>query len=226
MSDTSTTTTSETTTTSGSTASTTTTTAAATSFSLTATNQSTVPGKQYFNVYPLACTTVVPSMPCTLVPTVSAATVAGTTSAVATVTWQGGAGGMTLVVPASGTSPTAVALGDTVTITYADSAYTLSSVPGTSSTVTIVLATGTSMPASIGLTTGAGMISLAPTSSTTTITLTPDLTPTVNVQFGSAYDPLSGTSDLSQMVAVTFTGTTSLQAGILVGPANTITQTS
>ncbi|MBV5333926.1 hypothetical protein JZU57_01510, partial [bacterium] len=125
-----------------------------TPYALTCTNNSTVPGNQYFNVY--SSPTVSPTLPMTVVPLVSPATCSpnvaasagkkSSASAPASVvaTWSGGAGALALFALSPGqksipTVTTPVTLGCTATVDYVDDAFTVTPVAGEGSTVAVVL---------------------------------------------------------------------------------------
>lgn len=196
---------------------------------LTAVNASTVPGNQYFNVYPPLCT-VSPSLPQTLVPLVSLATRTGTSSNTASIAWSSGPGALAVVVPYTDKTPltlSAVTPGSTVTVSFANGTYSLAVAPGSGGTgVTVVFATGTPVPSSIGLVAGPGTNVIALTPTSTTVTLTPNLTAPVTVQFGTPYQAGAKTTDLGQAAKVTLVGTTSMTAAIQVGVDNLIVQTA
>jgi hypothetical protein len=197
-------------------------------FSLIVTNNSSVPGDQYFNVYPPEMV-VSPFQPQILIPKTSPPTVTG--SAPITMTWNGGAAALALVALQPGQDLSAaisqpIELGGSGTVTWTGSQFTVElSTQGTGSgPITVTVAPGAPALSSVGLLVGSGAVVVTVPAAGCSLTLTPDLTPIVTVQFGTAFVPgPSNFRDESDPVHVTFAGTT---ATIYVGPDNLIVQMS
>jgi hypothetical protein len=198
---------------------------------LTATNNSSVPGEQYFNVFPPPLT-VMPEQPQTAIPMVSTATVTGAQSAapgpqsIAVLKWPSPPT-LALIALKSGQSVdtaalTAVTLGSTVAVTWVDDGFVVTPTPGTGNTIKLTFGPGIPVLSSVGLVVGPGPI-LVPIAGAS-MTLAPNLTPTFMVQFGTAWQPGSPSfSDVSTLTSVAFTGT---EAAIVVGANNLIVQTA
>jgi|GEM_PF-5395566 hypothetical protein len=199
-----------------------------TTFTLTATNGSSLVGPQYFNVYPLPMV-VSPLLQQTPYALTSSATEAGANT---TMSWQSGAGALAVIALAAGQEvsaavPTPAALGSTVAITWADGSFAVtvtppSGSPGTSIAVTV----DPSVPplSNVGLFVGPAPILVPTPVGGGSLTLTPDLTPNVTVRFGTAFNPdPSGFSDETDPATVSFIGHT---VSITVGPDNVIVQTA
>jgi hypothetical protein len=191
---------------------------------LTATNNSSVPGPQYFNVFPPPLLVVTPQQPQSFVPKVSGPTTTGATPI--TMEWSTPAAlPLIALAPgqsAAGAQQTPVTLGSTAEIAWKDNAFTVTATPGSGSNITLAYDSGIPLGSSVGLMIGPGTI-LLPISGTG-LALTPDLTPTYTVQFGTAWQPgAPAFSDTSAPETITFSGTT---AAIVVGSDNTIVQTA
>ncbi len=201
-----------------------------TAYTLTATNASTVSGNQYFNVFP-PCMTVKPAQRQRLLALVSSPTVTGEGAAAqATLTWQAGPDTLALFALTPKQSPdgaprTPVALGDTATVTWDGGAFTIAtSANGTPGAITVTFNAGIPVGSQVGLVVGPGSILVSAPTSASTMTLVPDLSPTVTVQFGTPFDPGSpGVTDVSQTATVIFAGPA---ASITIGPDNQIQQTA
>ncbi len=190
---------------------------------LTATNNSTVPGEQFFNVFPPPLT-VTPQQPQVPIPMVSTATVSGT-QPVAILKWPSLAA-LTLIALKPGQSvdtatPTPVTLGSTAAIAWQDDDFSVTVTPGTGNTVALVFAPGIPPSSHVGLVVGPGPI-LVPIVGEG-LTLTPSRVPTFMVQFGTPWQPGSSFSDVSTLTPVSFLGPT---AAIGVGSDNVIVQTA
>ena len=119
-------------------------------------------------------------------------------------------------------TPKTVTLGSTATIDWKDDAFVVTATPGTGNTIKLTFNPGIPPSSSVGLVIGPGKI-LVPIIGNGLV-LTPNLAPTVMVQFGTAWQPGSpGFSDLSALTPVTFMST---KAAIVVGPDNLIVQTA
>ncbi len=204
-------------------------------FQLTATNASSVPGSVYFNVFPPALTNF-PATGQTITALVSPATT--NSSPPVTMTWNGGPGALGLFALTDGADParaekTPVALGDTVAVAWANGAFTITPSPGgPAGVLTVTFAPGIPTGGSIGLVVGPAPILVPIPVSLSPLTLAPDLSPTVTVVFGTAFQfPAPDISDESQAQTVTFkTDATSTSptatASITVGLDNQIVETS
>jgi len=181
--------------------------AAAVPFALTATNNSTVPGIQYFSVFPLPLTK--PSLNSqTITAMVSGPTKQGDTK---TLTWNGGSGALTLFAFLKDANPdaaekTPVALGDTVAVTWADGAFTVTAAAGgPAGAIEVTFPESVPADSQIGLVVGPAPIFVAAPAGLSSLTLEPDLSPTVTVVFGTAFQlPAPDESDLSQAATITF----------------------
>ncbi|MBB4284540.1 hypothetical protein [Roseospira goensis] len=201
-----------------------------TTYTLKAINRSTVSGAQYFNVYPPALT-VSPPQPQTVIPLVSAATVSGGKDGgqeSATLSWAGGADALVLIAVAPGQTPDGavrldVTPGSTVAVAWKDNAFTLTETgQGNGSGITVTF--GPDVPGSsrVGLIVGPGTILVSVPVSGATLIMTPDLSTTVGVVFGTPDRPGGEqVRDVSPKVSVEFKTT---HATIVVGPDNLITQ--
>ncbi|MDA8231476.1 MAG: hypothetical protein M0006_09060 [Magnetospirillum sp.] len=199
-------------------------------FSLIATNGSTVPGDQYFNVFP-PLMTVKPDQPQTAIALVSSATVTGGgESAQTTLTWTGGAGALALIALGPGQDPnkaprTPVALGATATVSWDNNGFTISQTDtGSAGAVTVAFSGDIPAETQIGLVVGPGPIPVPAPPAKTTLTLVPDLSPKVAVTFGTAFRTgQPGVIDSSRQATVSFSRST---ASITVGLENLIAQTT
>jgi hypothetical protein len=188
-----------------------------------------VPGEQYFNVYPPPMV-VAPLLPQTPIPLVSTATVTETgDGATTTLTWQSGADALALIALAPGQDPSAAPQtpappGTTVALTFANGSFTAAPSSGTGSIITVTVPDNAPPGSQIGLMIGPGPILIPMPTGGGSVVLTPDLTPTVTVRFGTSLAPgASSFSDETASIPVTFAGST---AAIRVGPDNTIVQTA
>ncbi|WP_416798719.1 hypothetical protein [Ciceribacter azotifigens] len=205
------------------------------SFQLTATNASSVPGSVYFNIFPPALKNL-PASVQTITALVSPATT--NTSPPVNLTWNGGAGALSMLVLAAGADPahaekTPVALGDTVAVAWTNGAFTITPSPGgPEGVLTVTFAPGIPAGGSVGLVVGPAPILVPIPVSLSPVTLEPDLSPTVTVMFGTAFQlPAPDISDESHAQTVTFkTDATSTSptatASITVGLDNQIVETS
>lgn len=190
-------------------------------FVLTATNNSSVPGEQYFNVFP-APLTVKPQLAQIPVPMVSAATISGSKQAVAVLTWPSDQT-LSLIVLAQGDSVdaakrTPVTLGSTAAITWENDAFSVAVTPGTGDSVTLTFGPGIPPSSRVGLVVGPGP-TLVPIVGDG-VTLTPTFTTTFTVQFGTPWQPPPPDfSDVSASAVVAFIGR---KAAITVGAENVI----
>lgn len=191
---------------------------------LIAVNRSSVPGYQYFSVYPPPIF-VTPPQRQTPVPLVSSATVAGTDEAVARMTWRVGADALAFVaVPPGGNPQTATRMtvtpGATLSVAWVDGNFAISTQPADAGTE-ISVGCSPDIPAGsrIGLVVGPGMLLVPVPPGGGTLTLKPNLGPQVKVQFGTPGDP--GFSDVGRLQQVTFEGES---ATVIVGLDNLIVQ--
>lgn len=207
-------------------------------FSLTATNQSSLSGNRYFNVFPPYLLT--PAMTGQKrMARVSDPTVASNVEpADTTMTWQGGASTLTMFAVTKDENPTMakpvqVALGNTVAVSWINGSFTI--VPaagGPEGVITVTFTEGIPDNSLIGLVVGPAPILLAVPSPLAPLTLTPDLSLTATIIFGSAYQwPKPDVWDATAPQAITFTSgaagaASTVSATILVGPDDVIVQQS
>lgn len=202
-------------------------------FTLVATNASSIKGDAYFSIFPppLKSPAVTAQVPTALV---SAATDAKT-SATTTLTWNGGSGALVLLAMAAGDAPanaekTAVALGDKATVTYANGAYAITAATGgPANAIEVIFDEGVPASSLIGLVVGPAPILLKPPAGMGSLTLEPDMSPTVKAVFGTActYPPPEN-SNVDQGLTVTFLaggGGSTASAQIAVDLDNLIVQT-
>jgi hypothetical protein len=191
---------------------------------LTARNNSTVPGEQYFNVFPPRMS-VTPLLPQTRVAKVSTPTLAGKIRH-ARLSWLSGPDTLALVVLAPGqkigtATETPVTLGSTAALAWEDGAFSVSVAPGNGEGVTVIFDPGIPQSSYVGLVVGPAPI-LVPVINDR-VQMTPDLAPIVRVRFGTPWQwGAPGFSDLSQSATVIFAGH---EAEITVGADNLIIQT-
>ncbi len=165
---------------------------AATTFHLTATNNSSLVGDSYFNVYPPALTS--PSVNSqTRQALVSEPTSKGETT---TMTWPGGSAALSLFAVHAGANPTTsahipVALGDIVAIDWVDGAFSVSpAAGGTAGSIQVTFTAVVPSDTSIGLVVGPGSILVLQPPGQAALTLTPDLSSVATVSFGTPYQLL------------------------------------
>lgn len=207
--------------------------AAAVPFELTATNESTVPGVQYFSVFPLALKNPPPKSQ-TLTALVSDPTKQGEAT---TLTWNGGSGALALFALIEGASPDAaermpVALGDTVAVAWVDGAFTVTATAGgPANAIEVTFAPGVAAGGQIGLVVGPAPILVPIPAGLSSLTLEPDLSPTATVVFGTAFQfPQPDESDVSKPATITFeqdettSASTPASAQIKVGLDNQIVE--
>lgn len=203
-------------------------------FNLTATNESSLSGNQYFNIFPPALKT--PS----LKSQVLTALVSEPTSAASpttTRTWKGGSGALALLAVTAGASPseaetTPVALGDKVTVAWADGVFDMTPSPGgPPNAVEVTFAPGVPADSQVGLVVGPAPILVRVPVGLSPLTLEPDLSPTVTVVFGTAFQlPKPEVSDVNKAQLITFkdgatSGGATASAQIKVGLDNLIIET-
>lgn len=188
-------------------------------------NQSTVPGPQYFNVFPptLVVTPPPPPQQQVVMPLVSTATTCGT-QPTTTLKWPAPPA-MSLFALKQGdgvgsATPTAVTPGSTVSINWQDEAFVITVTPGTGTAIKLMLDPAIPPGSRVGLIVGPGP-TLVPISGES-LTLTPDLTPNYMVQFGTPWrgGPVDF-KDLSALAPVAFKGDAAM---VVVGPDNVIVQ--
>lgn len=202
--------------------------AAAVPFELTATNESTVPGVQYFSVFPPALKNPPPKSQ-TLTALVSDPTNQGDAT---TLTWNGGSGALALFALIEGANPdaakrTPVGLGDTVAVAWVDGAFTVTpAAGGPANAIEVTFAAGVPGRGQIGLVVGPAPILVPIPAGLPALTLEPDLSPTVTVIFGTPFQlPQPDQSDVSKAAVVTFTSTSPTAiAQIKIGLDNLIVQ--
>ncbi|WP_341487745.1 hypothetical protein [Pararhizobium sp. A13] len=181
--------------------------AASVPFKLTATNNSTVKGAQYFNVFPPALKNPSPISQ-TLTALVSDPTEDGDKI---TLTWNGGSGALALFTLIDGTNPdtaerTPVALGDTVAVAWIDGAFTVTpAAGGPANAIKVTFTAGVPAGGQIGLVVGPAPILVPIPAGLSSLTLEPDLSPTVTVIFGTAFQlPKPDQSDVSNAATIAF----------------------
>ena len=190
-------------------------------FVLTATNESTVPGPQYFSVFPPPLT-VTPQQPQTPLPLVSSPTEIDS-QPTTTMQWPS-LDKLDLIVlndteSVEGAARTPVVPGDTAAITWKDNDFAVTVTHGTGNDIKLTFGPNMPSPSNVGLIVGPGPI-LVPVVGDS-MTLTPSLTPTFTVLFGTAWRNGAEFSDYNPPAKITFKGTT---AAIVVGFDNLITQ--
>lgn len=187
-------------------------------------NQSTVQGIQYFNVFPPPLT-VIPSPPpqeVSVVPTVSQAT-NNSTQPKAVLKWPAPPA-MSLVALKRGdgmgsANPTPVTLGSTAAISWQDGTFAIAVTPGTGDTIKLTFDPAIPAGSRVGLFVGPGP-TFMPIGGEG-LTLTPSVTPTYTVQFGTPWGGPVDFRDLSALAPVSFKGDAAL---VVVGSDNVIVQ--
>ena len=181
---------------------------AATTFQLAASNQSSTLGDGYFNVYPPALTNP-PASVQTLLALVSDGISQGNATSM---TWQGGSGALALFALAAGSKLAdaprePVALGDTVTLDWANGAFTFTAASGgPADSIVLTFAPAVPVDTCIGMVVGPGAILVGRAGSQANLTLTPDLSPMATVVFGTAFQfPAGDFSDVGAPQLITFT---------------------
>jgi hypothetical protein len=115
---------------------------------------------------------------------------------------------------------TPVTLGATVAVSWQDNDFVVAVTAGTGNSVNLTFAPGIPSSSKVGLVVGPGPV-LVPIVGEG-MALTPNLTPTFMVQFGTAWQPGSPSfSDVSPLAPVSFIGPS---AAIVVGEDNVIVQ--
>lgn len=206
-------------------------TATGTDYALTATNNSTVPGTQYFNIYPLPLKSI-PAQNQFYTARVSPPT--SRQDATVHMNWHVDQTAITVLAMSSHaeisqavklTAP----LGSTVTLDWQDGAYQLA-ISASDTGTAIIVNVSAAVPANslVGLDTGLTPI-FVNTTGAGALSLEPDLTPSAVARFGTAYQWAS--SDISEgsgcyQVIFYPTGETSAYAQIQIGMDNVITQTA
>jgi hypothetical protein len=187
-------------------------------------NQSTVPGIQYFNVFPppLDISPLPPPQELTVVPTVSDAT-NNSTQPKAVLKWPAPPT-LSLIALKRGdgmgaATPTPVTLGSTVAINWKDGAFAIVATPGTGDTIKLAFDPAIPTGSRVGLFVGPGP-TFMPIGGEG-LTLTPSMTPNYTVQFGTPAGGPVDFKDLSALAPVSFMGNTAL---IVVGSDNVIVQ--
>lgn len=192
---------------------------------LFAKNESTVPGIQYFNVFPPPLSVIPPLQPQqqTVIPMVSTAT-DNSTQPIAILKWPAPPA-MSLIALADGqaisaATPTDVTLGSTVAVNWKDDAFAIAVTPGTGSTIKLVFDPAIPAGSRVGLVVGPGPTLMPITGEG--LTLTPSVAPSYTVQFGTPWhgDPVDF-KDLSGLAPVSFKGNT---ATVVVRSDNVIVQ--
>lgn len=197
---------------------------------LIATNNSTVPGNQCFNIFP-PLLTVTPSTPQTPIPLVSSPTMpGGSHSSVVTLEWKSSVGALSFIVLRSGQDPakapqTPVALGGALTVTWQNEAFEVASAAGEGAeSIAVTFDPGVPPSTVAGLVVGPGPVLFPVPAGGGTLTLTPNMTQIVTARFGTfAPSGTDGFSDLSQPLQVVFRGN---DAAITIGPDNLLVQTT
>ncbi|HBF28469.1 hypothetical protein [Rhizobium sp.] len=199
----------------------------ATSLTLTATNNSSVPGLQYFNVYPPLLKNL-PAAQQTQTALVSEPTLHdGSNTAIS---WASGSDALSILAVTNGqilskAEQTPIRLGQTATVSYPNSTFAIAiSDGGTADIITVAFTAPIPIHSQIGLVVGPAPILVAVPASLSSLTLEPDLSQQVTVTFGSPFVwPAAEETDTSIPTVVTFAaGQTS--ATITIGPDNLIVQ--
>ena len=163
---------------------------AATTFQLKATNDSSLSGSRYFNVFPPILTNIAANSQI-LTALVSAPTSEAEPTAM--MTWKGGSSALALFAFPADASPdaaprTPVALADTVVVDWANGAFTLTPAPGgPANGIEVTFTTAVPVETQIGLVVGPGAILLQLPVGPSPLTLMPDLSATATVVFGTAF---------------------------------------
>ena len=181
--------------------------AAAVPFELAVTNGSTVAGRQCFNIFPPPLNKPSQNQQ-TITALVSDPMGQGDTKPL---TWNGGSGALALFAFVKGASldaaeRTPVALGDTVAVAWADGAFTVTpAAGGPAGAIEATFAGGVPPGSQIGLVVGPAPILVPVPAGLSSLTLEPDLSQTVTVVFGTAFQfPEPDEWDRSQAATVTF----------------------
>lgn len=189
---------------------------------LLAVNGSTVQGIQYFSVFPPPLNAT-PDQPQTIIPAVSTAT-DNVTQPLATLKWPAPPTMSLFALSAdeaiSAASPTVVTPGSTVAINWKDGAFQTAVTPGSGNTIKLVFDPAIPPGSRVGLVVGPGSTLMPITGEG--LTLTPTLTPTYSVQFGTPWrgGPVDF-KDVSPKALVSFKGNT---AKVVIGSDNLIVQ--
>lgn len=202
-------------------------------FSLTASNKSSVPGPQFFSVFPPELKSIAPKQPQIVTALVSAPTTLASSPQI--LTWKGGTGALTLLAfrgtALQSAQTTPISLGESVTVSWSQGAFAFARTEGASKDkVAVTFASGTPTDGFIGLTVGPAPILLSIPKGLTPLSLEPDLSPTVTVVFGTPFEfPSPNQSDLSKATSVHFaqgfgSGGPTYSAQINVGPEDVIVQ--
>lgn len=178
-----------------------------TTFQLSATNESSLSGSRYFNVFPPILKNISSKSQ------VRTALVSDSTSQTApatTLMWKGGDGALALFaltegITLEGAERVPVTLGSTVAVDWVGKGFTLTPASGGPANA-IALTFSSSIPTDtqIGLVAGPAPILVAVPPSLSPMTLEPDLSATVTVVFGTAFQlPEPVVSDWSKEQVVT-----------------------
>jgi hypothetical protein len=193
---------------------------------LTARNNSSVPGEQYFSVFPPPMSVTPPELRQIPVAKVSTPTVTGKIR-LARLTWWSGRAALALVTLAPGQAieaamRTPVTLGSIAALVWEDGMFSVTVRPGDGEGITVTF-DGDIPPVSyVGLVVGPAPI-LVPVVRDA-VHLKPDLAPIVSVRFGTPWQwGAPSFSDLSRATTVVITDH---EAAIEVGPDNVIRQTA
>lgn len=204
-----------------------------TTFTLSATNGSSVAGVSYFSVFPPPLKSPAVSVQ-VLTALISNVTRSG--QGETTLTWNGGSGALALLAIAGNgkgdpatAEKTPVTLGGKATVTFANGTYAIAvSTGGPANSVEVDFDLSVPPASLVGLVVGPAAILLAPPAGMGPLILEPDLSRTVTVVFGTACTyPPPAISDVDQGSTVMFasSGASAASAQIKVGPDNLIVQT-
>jgi hypothetical protein len=203
-----------------------------TTFTLTATNESSVPGAQYFNVFPPK---LISPAQGTVIYTALVSNQTTKANPTVTMSWKGGAGALamtalTKTMKIGNAAQTPVALGETVAVDWIDEAFTLTpTAGGPEGVITVTFSQNIPADSYVGLVVGPAPVLVPIQGNGSPLTLEPDLTPVVTVAFGTAFQwPKPQVWDESNAKTVTFKqgDTNGVYAQIQVGADNLIVETS
>lgn len=202
-------------------------------FQLGLTNESSLSGSRYFNIFPPYLKNISTKSQ------VRTALVSQATSRAATNTnlmWKGGEGALALLAITEGITVesaerVSVTLGDIVSVDWSGTGFTLTPTPGgPTNVISLTFAAGLPADTQVGLVVGPAPILVAALLGQS-MALEPDLSPAISVSFGTAFQlPEPDMSDLSKEQVVTLKQTASdagpmASAQIKVGLDNRITET-
>lgn len=159
-------------------------------FQLTATNESSLSGSRYFNVFPPILKNISSK---SQIRTALVSDPTSQTTPVTTLMWKGGDGALALFaltegITLEGAERVPVALGDTVAVDWVGKGFTLTPAPGgPAGGIAMTFSSTIPTDTQIGLIAGPAPILVAVPPSLSPMTLEPDLSSTVTVVFGTAF---------------------------------------